>query len=62
MSAINIKDSLFVDDEGLIYPVVQWIDEYGQDCSNSDFPVAAVAGAKKVWYSIDLKEYTGPIS
>ena len=58
MTAVNIVQALFLDDEGHVLPITDWFDEDGDDCA-SDEAVVCIAGTEGRWFAIDLREYEG---
>jgi hypothetical protein len=56
LGAVNLGQRLFVDCDGLSYPVVSLFDSDGLDCEPWD-AVAAVAGTEGRWFALDLSEF-----
>lgn len=54
--ALNLGQWLFVDGDGLPYPIVSMFDVDGLDCGPCD-AVAAVAGVEGRWFALDLSEF-----
>lgn len=55
-SAVNVGQSLFVDDDGTIFPITNWFDEEGDECASEE-AVSAVAGEGGCWFAIDLTQF-----
>lgn len=56
MQALNVRDGLFMDGDGNVYPVTNWFDADGDECERED-AVTAVAGEGGCWFSITLSEF-----
>ena len=55
-SAINRKERLFLDPDGFVHPITNWLDSDGNECAAED-AVCAVAGSEGRWFSLVLSEY-----
>ncbi len=55
--AINRISQTFIDRDGIMFPVTNWLDDAGEDCAPID-ATRAVAGEGRRWYTIDLRDFT----
>lgn len=58
---ILLRDAaLFVDDMGVSFPVVQWLDADGNDTDDRATAVVCIAGANNIWWTLTLAAFPLP--
>jgi hypothetical protein len=56
VSVINIAQRLYVDEDGMTFPITNWIDASGEECEPEN-AIVCVAGHEGRWYSINLADF-----
>ena len=59
-SAVNVQQRLYLDTNGETYPITNFFDQDGDECS-PDEAVTAVAGRDDCWFSIVLADFEGTL-
>jgi hypothetical protein len=56
-AALNVSSGLYLDDTDHVYPVTNWFDENGCECSRED-AVTCVAGEGGCWFALKISDFS----
>ena len=56
-AALNIEAGLYMEPDGAVFPITNWIDAEGDECAPEDV-VTCVAGEGRCWFALTIADFS----